>query len=128
MNYKNNLTKAALSTAMNYISGDPEKNLPKLLHFIEGIGWDSTQTEIFHEVIENPDNIWHSYLMNLWKDIDNDVLNAIFRNFALNVSLFGGKEQEANKKVQLQYSMGDSDGPYLCVQPALYRLLGGGIR
>lgn len=98
MNFKNTLTKAALTTAMNYISGDPEKNLPKLLHFIEGIGWDSTQTEIFHEVIENPDNIWHSYLMNLWKDIDNDVLKAIFRNFALNASLFGGKEQEANKE------------------------------
>lgn len=28
MNLKNTLTKAALSTAMNYISGDPEKNLP----------------------------------------------------------------------------------------------------
>lgn len=98
MNFKNILTKAALSTAMNYISGDPEKNLPKLLHFIESIGWDSAQTKIFHEVIENTDNIWHSYLMNLWKDIDNDVLKAIFRNFALNASLLGGKEQEANKE------------------------------
>ncbi len=98
MNIKDSLTKAALTTAMNYISGDPEKNLPKLLRFMESIGWDKAQTKIFHEVIENPDNIWHQYLMNLWADIDNDVLKTIFRNFALNASLFGGKEQEANKE------------------------------
>ncbi len=37
MKIKQSLTKAALSTAMDYISGDPENNLPKLLSFIEGI-------------------------------------------------------------------------------------------
>ena len=31
MNIKQTLTHAALNTALVYISGDPEKNLPKLL-------------------------------------------------------------------------------------------------
>lgn len=38
MGMKQLLTKAALSTAMSYISGAPEKNLPNLLEFVESIG------------------------------------------------------------------------------------------
>lgn len=38
MGMKQLLTKAALSTAMSCISDAPEKNLPKLLKFMESIG------------------------------------------------------------------------------------------
>lgn len=96
MGIKQSLTRAALSTAMDYISGDPEKNLPKLLGFIESIGWDTNQTKVFHQIIDNPDNVWYRYLMGLWRDIDNDILKAIFRNFGLNATLFGHAEQEKN--------------------------------
>ena len=96
MGMKQSITKAALSTAMNYISGDPEKNLPKLLGFIESIGWGKEQTDVFHKILDDPENVWYKYLMNLWHDIDNDVLKATFRNFGLNASLFGYAEQEKN--------------------------------
>ena len=96
MGIKQSITKAALSTAMNYISGDPEKNFPKLLKWIEGMGWAKNQTEIFHQVLEDPNNNWYQFLLGLWRDIDNDVLKATFQNFALNATLFGYKEQERN--------------------------------
>ena len=98
MKIKQSLTRAALSTAMNYISGDPEKNLPKLLSFIESIGWDKNQTEVFHKIIDHPNNVWYQYLMGLWRDIDNDILKTVFRNFGLNATLFGYVEQEKTWK------------------------------
>ncbi len=45
MKLKQTVTKAALSKAMDYISGDPEKNLPKLLNFAEGLGWDDINSQ-----------------------------------------------------------------------------------
>lgn len=98
MNIKQTLTHAALNTALVYISGDPEKNLPKLLSLIEGLGWDEQQTKVFHEVVDNPDNVWHKYLMSLWRDVDNDILKTIFENFGLNASFFGYRQQRENEE------------------------------
>ena len=96
MKIKQTISKAALSAAMSYISGDPETNLPKLLNFIEGLGWGKNQTEVFRQVINDKNNVWHTYLMNLWRDIDNDVLKSTFCNLGLNATLFGYAEQQRN--------------------------------
>ena len=96
MGIKQTLSKAALSTAMDYISGDPEKNLPRLLGFLENLGWDKNQAAVFREVLSDPEIVWYRYLMNLWRDVDNDVLKTTFCNFGLNASFFGYKEQERN--------------------------------
>lgn len=96
MSIKQTLTRTAVSAAVNYISGDPAKNMPKLSSFIEGIGWNKEQTAVFHEILDDPNNNWYQYLMRLWQDIDNDILKTTFCNFGLNASLFGYAEQESN--------------------------------
>lgn len=96
MGIKQTLSKSALGVAMNYISGDPQKKIPKLLGFIENIGWDKSQTDVFHKILDDPDNVWNQYLINLWRDIDNEILKTVFCNFELNATLFGMKEQEKN--------------------------------
>ena len=98
MGIKQTMTKAMLSTAMEYISGDPEKNLPKLLTFIEGLGWGKNQTEVFHKILDDPENVWHKYLLDLWRDVDNDVLKTTFINLGLNATLFGQREEAANAR------------------------------
>ena len=98
MGIKQSVTKVALSKAMDYISGDPEKNLPKLLTLIEGLGWDKNQTEVFRQILDDPENNWHKYLMNLWRDVDNDILKTVFTNFGLNASFFGFPEQRKNEE------------------------------
>ena len=98
MGIKQTMTKAMLSTAMEYISGDPEKNLPKLLTFIEGLGWGKNQTEVFHKILDDPENVWHKYLFDLWRDVDNDVLKTTFINLGLNATLFGQREEAANAR------------------------------
>jgi len=99
MTAKEKISGFVLNQAMNYISGDPEKNLPKLLAWVDGIGWGegfATHKKVLHDVLENPENNWYQYVMGLWKDIDNDVLKTTFRNFWLNASLFGGPKLDAN--------------------------------
>ena len=98
MGIKQTMTKAMLSTAMEYISGDPEKNLPKLLTFIEGLGWGKNQTEVFRKILDDPENVWHKYLLGLWRDVDNDVLKTTFINLGLNATLFGQREEAANAR------------------------------
>ena len=99
MNLKEKAQAFALNQAMNYITDDPEKNLPKLLTWIDSIGWGesfATHKEVFHKVLDDPENNWYRYMMSVFREIDNDVLKALFRNFVLNASLIGTPKQEAN--------------------------------
>lgn len=96
MGIKQTLTRTALGSAMEFISGNPQQNLPKLLGLIESMGWDKAQTDVFHKILEDPDNIWYQYAMNLWRDIDNEILKTVFCNFGLSATFFGMKEQKKN--------------------------------
>ena len=100
MSVKERLSAFALNQAMNHISGDPEKNLPKLLKWIDAIGIKEfePQSKVLHEVLDNPENNWNKYLMGLWRDIDNDTLKSIFCNLGLNTMLFGFPKQQENEK------------------------------
>jgi len=90
----------ALDQAMSYLSGNPEENLPKLLHWIDRIGWGKknfvTHKKIFHAILADPESNWYQYLMSLFREVESEVLKATFRNFVLNASLFGTPKQEAN--------------------------------
>ena len=100
MSVKEKLSAFALNQAMNHISGDPEKNLPKLLNWVDALGIKEfePQSQILHEVLDNPENNWNKYLLSLWRDIENDTLKSIFRNLGLNTMLFGFPKQQENEK------------------------------
>lgn len=98
MNLKEKAQAFALDQAMNNISGDPEKNLPKLLSRVDNMGWGkdfATVKDIFHKILNDPENVWYQYIMQLWKDIDNDILKTTFRNFMLNNGLIGFPKQQS---------------------------------
>ena len=101
MGLKYHVQELVLNQAMNYISGNPQENLPKLLNLVEktGItkGFDG-QMELFHNVVDDPDNTWNKFAMGLWEDIDNDVLKTVFRNFGLNASFLGFPTQLENRE------------------------------
>lgn len=100
MKAKEKIQAFALKQALNYISGNPEKNLPRLLAWLDNMGWGedfSSQKEVFHEILDDPEDNWYRYIMGLWKDIDNDILKTTFNNLVLNAILFGHQKQEANR-------------------------------
>ena len=97
MNVKEKVSSFVLDKAINYVSGDPETNIPKLLSLIDSLGIKSfePQSKAIHEVLDDPDNIWYRYIMDLWRDVDNDVLKSILQNFALKGAILGTPKQDA---------------------------------
>ena len=97
MNFKEKVSNFILDKAMDYISGDPETNIPKLLSLIDSLGIKSfaAQSGAIHEVLDDPDNNWYRFIMDLWRDVDNDVLKSIFQNFALKGAILGNPKQDA---------------------------------
>jgi len=100
MGVKQYMTTTIAKGVVNYISGDPETNLPKLLNLMEKIGWNKTQLGNFKKVMADKDNNWHKLVIDVFNEIDHDVLRTIFINFGLNAGVFGGKEQH---KLELKY-------------------------
>lgn len=97
------LGKLGMKTAYSYIEKDPEKNLPKLMAWVDklaGSGPDSfqEQRDVFRAVISDPGNNMYQLIMNIFRDVDNNVLKATFENFFLNTSIIGWPIQEEMRK------------------------------
>ena len=93
------LGKIGLKTAYSYIEKNPERNLPKLMEWVDrlaGDGPDSfpAQREAFRTVINDPDNNMYQLIMNIFREVDNDVVKAVFENFFLNANIIGWPKQE----------------------------------
>ena len=97
MSAKEKVSSYMLNKAMNYISGDPEKNIPKLLRWVDALKVESfeNQSRILHNVLDDPENNWYKYVMGLWQDIDNDTLKVFFQNFGLNANLLAWPTNQA---------------------------------
>jgi len=89
MSAKGKVTSFMLNKAMNYISSEPEKNMPKLLRWVDALKVESfeNQSKILHDILDDPENNWYKFVMGLWDDIDNDILKVFFQNFGLNANL-----------------------------------------
>lgn len=44
--------------------------------------------------IENPENPYHGYILNIIRDIDREVLKTTFVNFILNANIIGWDKEE----------------------------------
>ncbi|MGN1134926.1 MAG: radical SAM protein [Oscillospiraceae bacterium] len=102
MNVKNMITKAAMDQALEYISKNPEENLPKALNFLDNIGWTDMNdvSGVLHKILDDKENVWYKYIMSLYRDIDIDVLKTFFRNFVVNAVMLGFKQQLAEAEKQ----------------------------
>ena len=110
MSAKGKVTSFMLNKAMNYISSEPEKNIPKLLKWVDALKVESfeNQSKILHDILDAPENNWYKYVMGLWDDIDNDVLKVFFRNFGLNANLLAwptNQELEAEHDCNIPMTM-----------------------
>ena len=97
------LSKLGMKTAYSYIEKDPEKNLPKLMAWVDrlaGSGPDSfqEQRDAFRAVINDPSNNMYQLMMNIFRDVDSEVLKTTFENFFLNANIIGWPIQEEMRK------------------------------
>lgn len=94
---KNSITAAVAQVGMNYIGDDPEKNLPKLMAWVDKIdtkGAYKKQRDFVRSIINNPDSNWYKYIISLWKDIDPEVRKVMFNNFFINSVIIGRANQK----------------------------------
>lgn len=106
MNTSSWLFRFSVKKAFDYIGRDPDKNLPKLINWVDaaaGTGPDSFQVQrnAFRKVIGDPDNNMHKLLWSVWNDIDAGVLKKTFENFVLNAALKGWKQEQ---KMRTKYN------------------------
>ena len=92
------LKKAGISTVYNYLEKDPEKNLPKLMDWVDrfaGSGPNSfpKQRAAIRNVIDNPDSNWYQLIVRVLKETDKEVVKTVFTNFFMNANLIGWKTQ-----------------------------------
>lgn len=99
-NLKQTVQSYGIKMALNMIKGDPEKNLPKLMRWVEKLDRNDellAQREGVWKILDDPDNIWHQFLIDLWDDIDESVRMTFFENFVVNVAFLSPQRQEEVK-------------------------------
>lgn len=99
MGIKQSLQSFGIRQALSYLEKDPEENLPKLMAWVDRFAGDSPdsfpkQREVIRRVINDPDDNWHKFIVNLVKNVDNEVLKTVFTNFIVNGNLVGWQRQE----------------------------------
>ncbi|MDO5151843.1 MAG: radical SAM protein [Eubacteriales bacterium] len=99
MDFSTAMKKFGMEQALNYAIKDPERNLLKLLGWVDKLAGDGpnsfpTQREVFRKVLSDPENNMYQLTMSVLKDIDQDVLKATFENFFLNANIIGWPKQE----------------------------------
>lgn len=96
MQLPNSMKKFGIEQAVNYITKDPEKNLPKLMDWVDKFanGEFVSQRNAIRTAINDPDHVYHKMIMHLVRDIDREQLKVLFVNFFMNANLIGWDKQE----------------------------------
>jgi len=91
---------AGLKLAYAYLNSNPDKNIPKLMDWMDRLDRKNTmegQRKAVRKVIEEKNNNWYKLILSLWSDIDPGVRKEFFNNFILNENFVGWPIQEANR-------------------------------
>ncbi len=90
----------ALNQALNYIDGNPEENMPKIMEIVDRFspdGWYDSQRDAIRQVLEEKNN-WYQLALKVY-ELDPGVRKAFFQNFLFHSSLQGGLTQQ-DKRIE----------------------------
>ena len=91
-NMKDYAKNLGLKIVLSYLDSDPIANMPKVLEWVKRFDSENHYEKVYKkldEVLSNPDNVWHRYIVSLYSDIDSDVRKKLFNNFLLNSAIEG---------------------------------------
>ena len=96
MQFQNDLKKQGIRQAVEYLSHDPERNLPKLMAWADrfAAGTFAPHRDAIRAAVNDPDNVYHQLILRVLRDVDTHVLKTSFVNFFLNANLIGWPRQE----------------------------------
>jgi MoaA/NifB/PqqE/SkfB family radical SAM enzyme len=87
-----------ISTAVRFLEKDPEKNLGKLMDWVDRFAGNTFSSQRYYfrrAMVEDKDSNWRDLTLRVVRSIDRGCLTTLFKNFFMNASLVGGKRQEA---------------------------------
>lgn len=88
----------AAKGVLNYLDKDPDRNIPKILDWIDRFDADDQwlpQRRMARTFLTDSDSNWYKLVKSLWTDIDDGVRRKLFENFILNAALLGVPRQQA---------------------------------
>ena len=94
---KETMQNIAIQQALNYIEGNPEENIPKLLDLADKLlpsDWYGTQRKAISKAVSEKNN-WYQLILKLY-ELDPGVRKAFVQNFLFNASLKGSAIQYDN--------------------------------
>ncbi len=99
MNTSSKVVQFGLKQAFSYIEKNPEKNMVKLMEFVDRLAGDNPNTlplqrAAFRKVVNDTDNNMYQLIVRVLKNTDTGVLKAVFQNFLLNAAVVGWQKQE----------------------------------
>lgn len=104
MSIKTNAEAIALTKIYEYLDKDPANHLPKLGAFIDKYIPGGTslggQLAAIKAVLNNPNNNWYKFILDIWTETDSGMRRALFENFVINATL---KAQETHDKMTEQF-------------------------
>ena len=89
---KETMQEFTVNQALNYLEGNPEENIPKLMAFVDRLmpkDWYTSQRNAIRRSIEEKNN-WYQLILRLY-ELDPGVRRAFFQNFITNASLKGSR-------------------------------------
>jgi len=105
MTAKEKMQRASASVAFDgiykYIKKNPSENLVKLINFAEklmGGAFPAKNFEAFRNAVNDPDNVWNQFAMNIINDLDGSVIKNMLLSFGLGAGVNGTKAVRANRE------------------------------
>jgi MoaA/NifB/PqqE/SkfB family radical SAM enzyme len=101
---KEKLQTLGIKQVLGYLDSDPEKNIPKLLKWVEFLDKNNTlegPLPTVKRVLSDKDGVWYKFITDLYTDIDPFVRKKIFENFIVNAVVLG-----RDKKIKLREEEG----------------------
>lgn len=91
----------AVKAALNYLDKDPDRNIPRLLDWVDRFDRKDNllpARKAIRGVLDHPESNWYRFIKSFWTDFDPEVRKTIFENFVVNTALIGYPRQEAARK------------------------------
>jgi len=100
---KETMQSIGVNAAIKYLDRNPEENIPKLLDWM--VRFDAMQKQkrdkdpfvITRESLSDKNGNWYRLATSLWSDIDTKVRMTLFKNFVVNATIVGYRQQNEAK-------------------------------
>lgn len=91
------IKRAALNKAIDYLLENPERNVAKIMDMIDKVAPDDvfpTQRAAFHQAIDDESN-WYQLIMKILTDMNPQVRDRLIKTFIVDANMLAWPKQEA---------------------------------